>query len=436
MLTESFAIPAPLQGSYYFAGLPSGASIPLGTPASTIDQGTVYWNGTLWQSSPLVLYSPTSTPTGSGISNYSAQNTAYTRAAIGRVIGGTGSMKVACIGDSTTTGSYATPGNQSAGNRPFGYPSQLANILTARGLPAHSDSFFGSNNVIGGLAPYLLYNTKVTSASGFSVGPTTSLGGPSFQSTAIGGVLSFTPTTAFDTIDIYWLPNSGYTATVNVDGGSTLATITGSPAGVFGHTQITGVTHGTHTINITQATGTGVFVGVAVTDSTTPRVEVYNMGISSGFVNDAASAALSVLGSVAVNKFGFYAGIPVVAPDLVTINLTINDTNTQQATVAAYQAALQSAVVFAQATSDVILMIGNPCNTAPWTGGVIAPQYQAAVYAVAQTCNVPVCDITQRWTSYAVTNPIMPYGDTGVGSLHPSQVGYADIARALSSFFL
>jgi lysophospholipase L1-like esterase len=405
-------------------------------------------NPTIWQPGlPLVTkqefgkfgvgtFPSTTSPLGSGVSNFTAQNTILTRAAIARVRAGTGSMKVACVGDSTTTGAFAT-GNVSAGNRPFSYPSQLANILTARGLPAQSDSFFGSNNVIGGIAAYVLYNVKVTSASGFIVGPTTSLGGPSFQSTAVGGVLSFTPTTAFDTIDIYWLPNAGYTVTVNVDGGATLATITGSPPGVMGHTQITGVTHGTHTINLTQATGTGVIVGVAVSDSTTPRVAVYNMGISSGFVNDTASAALSVLAPLATNKFGFFSGIPLVAPDLVTINLTINDINQQVEAVADYQAALQAAVVAAQATSDVILMIGDPGNTVAWTGpNPSAPAYQNAVYAVAQATNVPVCDITQRWVSYAVTNAVMPYGDTGVGSLHPSRVGYADIADALSSFFV
>jgi len=42
--------PTPLPGTFYFINLPSNELV-LGTPAQTVDMGTVYWNGTTWQSS-------------------------------------------------------------------------------------------------------------------------------------------------------------------------------------------------------------------------------------------------------------------------------------------------------------------------------------------------------------------------------------------------
>src|SRR5208337_2227796 len=40
--------PAPLLGTFYYHNLPQNKLV-LGTPAVTVDQGTVYWNGTTWQ---------------------------------------------------------------------------------------------------------------------------------------------------------------------------------------------------------------------------------------------------------------------------------------------------------------------------------------------------------------------------------------------------
>jgi hypothetical protein len=54
-LTESLAYPVPLLGTYFFVDLPSGSGYPLGTPAGTVDQGIVYWNGTTWSTSPPIF---------------------------------------------------------------------------------------------------------------------------------------------------------------------------------------------------------------------------------------------------------------------------------------------------------------------------------------------------------------------------------------------
>ena len=57
-LTESLAYPLPVLGIYLSSNLPPANSVPIGTPAQTFDQGTLYSNGTSWQNTPFLF--PTS----------------------------------------------------------------------------------------------------------------------------------------------------------------------------------------------------------------------------------------------------------------------------------------------------------------------------------------------------------------------------------------
>jgi hypothetical protein len=57
-LNETLSFPSPLLGAYLSGNLPSAASVPVGTSAVTIDQGTKYSNGVGWQSTPPNVYNP------------------------------------------------------------------------------------------------------------------------------------------------------------------------------------------------------------------------------------------------------------------------------------------------------------------------------------------------------------------------------------------
>lgn len=371
--------------------------------------------------------------TGTGLYNVNSQNTPHLRAAIARIRSSNGNARFGIAGDSTTVGAYATAsgsGNEFNNVKVLAVPFQLAAILSARGIPAQNDNFMANGNV-GSLANYTTYYPAVTSAvTGFAAdGSFPIFGGFSFDASTNGATLAFEPVTAFDTIDVYYFTFSTLGSfTVNVDGGSTLATVnTGTGTGNVAKTTITGVSHGTHTINIVTSSGTKVYIlGVAVRDSTTPRVEIYNLG--------GASATAEIYNSTA--NFGTIQALTAMALDVLFINLTINDINLQSASIATYIANLTSLISTQQAAGgDVVLMIGNPCNTAQWTSGgatSVAQKYMAAVYLLATSLNLPLIDITQRWVSYAAANAVMPYGDAGAGSLHPSKTGYADIADAIS----
>lgn len=438
-------------GAFTFASLPSAAQMvgfPPGISAyvSDVNPGLYVWTGIAWVSVSAAALIAAATglnlPQGgnSGISNYTAQNTGRLRAAIARVKAGTGVAKIACIGDSTTMGAYSN-GIVFAGNKPLAFPAQLATQLAAKGIAATNCSFFGTGNVAPATAAgYNAYNPAVSMTGGFAPGAIATLGAFAFASTTLGATLSYVPENsfAFDTVDIYYLGGTGGAFTVNVDGGATLATITPTGTHNVQVTTVTGIALATHTLNLVASAATGVFiVGVAARASGTKRIEVYDMGWSAVEVLNPANASISYAQPTSpTNQYNYFVGLPVVAPDLTIINLTINDIDNQPSSVAVYQAALQTMVTQALVSGDCVLMVGNPGNKANWTvNPAVAAAYQAAVYAVALASNVPVCDITLRWTSYAITNPVMAYGDAGANALHPGTVGNGDMATALLAFF-
>lgn len=367
-----------------------------------------------------------------GISNMTPQNTGHVRAAVARVLAGTGICKVAFIGDSIALGAFANAVTF-AGNKPLAYPAQLAKILTARGLPATNDSWFGSGNVAPATAAgYTAYNAAVTyPIAGFAPGSIPGLGAFAQASTTSGATLAFTPTMAFDTIDIYFLGGiPAGTFNVNVDGGASLQLVT--PGGPHVPQVVTiACALATHTINIVTTSTSGVFIaGMAVRASATPRVELYNCGWSAALVSTYAEPTSATF------QYNYFVALPVMAPDITVINLTVNDIDQQPTPVAAYQTKLQSLVAQALVSGDCALMVGNPGNKASWTTNPgVAAAYQAAVSNLASAAGIPLIDLTQRWTSYAVTNPVMPYGDPGVTALHPGQVGHADIAKVIAGLF-
>ena len=358
---------------------------------------------------------------GSGISGLTAKNTLHLRAGLANVRSGLAPLKIAFVGDSTTLG-FGGGGSLDTGGKAASYPTRFSQILTGRGIPSQTDSWFGQGAVSGN---YSLYNPLVTVLSGFTadVGIQT-VGAAGFKSTATGSVLSFAPVAAFDTMDIFTLNNAGLGSfTVNVDGGATLATVNTSAGGTYVKNTVS-CSLGIHTINCTTTSNSYTNIaGIAVRASGTPRVECYNMGWDSSAAGQWASPS----------TWSPIQGLATIAPNVTFINLTINDINSTSALNANYTNYLQTIITQSLSTGDAILMIGNPCNNSKWTTGSpsLANQYGNVVYALAQSNNIQLVDITQRFSSFASWNSVAPYYDT----LHPGALGYADIAAALSLIF-
>jgi len=218
-------------------------------------------------------------------------------------------------------------------------------------------------------------------------------------------------------VTVYYSSGGGGTVQPNVDGGSALGTIGGS-GGTWAQSSFT-VTAGAHTINLLPGNN-GIFYlwGICGTLSTTPAIDIVQ---GAWFGANAASYNTSSLNA---------GQLASVAPDLTIIDLTINDAN-GGTPLAAYQASIQTLITNAKQTGDVLLVAGPPSNSVAATNGTMA-QYAAVNQQLAITNNTPFLSILQRWTSYAVTNPILPYFD----ALHPGKLGNADEAAAIAQVIL
>jgi lysophospholipase L1-like esterase len=241
------------------------------------------------------------------------------------------------------------------------------------------------------------------------------LGGYALFLSATTHKVSFTPVLPFDTIDLYYHTFGGNgTFTVDIDGGASLGTINTNQASLFRKTSFS-VALGTHTINCNWASGFSVFSGIAVRDTTTPRIEVYNMGAA---------------GSKAIDWQDQGASLVTTGVDAVFINLTINDA-VAATSLSAYEASLQTLISSLRAANiDVVLMTGAPSNNANATNGVL-DGIIGKLGKLAGANDIPLINICSKWASYAASQPLGYYGDAGVGSLHPSSTGYADIASSV-----
>lgn len=348
-----------------------------------------------------------------GVFNLNAQNLSHWRAAVARVRAGTGRGRVLCVGDSTTQG-YGAQGSASAtGCWPLSYPSMLSKLLSTYYVQTTTNSFFGDTSAVS----YPLYDTRVTlGANWASDGTHPTFGGRWFKydNLAVNNI-SFTPSGNVDTVIVFNWKGSAGTFTFNVDGGASLGTSTALSTG-WQALQGT-VSKAAHTINVVpNNNGVAYIGGMLAYDSTVPSIDIFQGGYNGATVS-------FYLGTG--QTYNAAATIPFLAPDLTIINLTINDITTYDvAGIPNYIVNMQTLISAAIATGDVILVMGVPGST---NTAAQLSAYRDALMQLARTNNLPVIDLTTRWGSYAAANAVMPYGS----GVHPSQVGYADIAQAI-----
>lgn len=329
--------------------------------------------------------------------------------------------KMVIIGDSTSMGAGAGSSGTSllTGAYLKAWPHRLATMSSAP-VQLSSNSWWGTQGYDSAAGITLSgYDPRLTLGANWAPNLAT-LGGKVIRY-APGAVnnFSFTPQAAFDTIVVYFLKNSGNgSATINVDGGASLGTITTSNASLVWATQTFTCAKGTHTINIVPNNDGQMFFGGIVTyDSTVPAIDVIQTAIYG-----------SLAGSHVANT-NVYDHMPTlrfIAPDVTIICLTINDSN-GGTPLATYQPNLQTIITNAKLSGDVILMVGPPSNTTQATDGTL-DSYISVVKALAATNNCALINLKDRWGSYAATNPVLPYADT----LHPGELGYVDEALAVN----
>lgn len=356
--------------------------------------------------------------TADGIYNLNASTLLHWRKAIAGVRQGTGRGRVVIESDSTGMGQGAGTGGSGNlnGAYPFAWPQVLAPILS-KTIPTVAQSFFGDQHAV---VAYGTYDTRVGLGANWIQSTLSTLGGFFFQyQTGAVNNLTFNPGVSFDRFVIYYAVSTGLgNATFNVDGGASLGTLTGAGTLALANSGVQSVTAGTHTINIVPSnTGSFYVAGILTWTSTTPAVDVIQTAYSGGTVSAFIGAG---------NPWSGIPALQILAPDLTIVALTVNDSNSLT-NLGAYASGLQTIVTAAKISGDCLLMAGPPSNTTQATNGTLS-QYIQAGQAVAAANNCAYLDIPQRWTSYAYTNPVLPYFD----ALHPMSLGYLDMAQAVS----
>lgn len=332
------------------------------------------------------------------------------RAALARVIGGTGNAKIYTIGDSTFVGYN----NGAANNMTTSPPAMLANMFNAAGINAFFNNKIGKPSITDGRLTLGSWTT-----GGWVIG-----GNSSFLINATTATpLSFCTSSPVNSANLIWY-TTGTSAqfSYTIDSGSPTTITTGTSTGI--HTTTITPTLGTHCFNMNWVAGTVGYVGWDATDTTKNGIDV----ISGGAISS-TSAIWSAPGN------GTYTGVGTItylAQDLTIIDIGINDW-CAAVPVSTYMANMQTIITQAKTVGDVLLVTpiptqpGASCNASTAPSNVSQQAYVNALYVLAAKNNIPLVDLFSRWQSYAASSAFY------TGGVHPLQNGIADMAEAIFS---
>ena len=333
-----------------------------------------------------------------------------------------GTAKIVALGDSITRGF----GSAAAGWTQTSFPVELAQFLTQDGVPAQSDNFLGDGGfyvsgtdlriaLIGGAA----WDGNIVDA-----------GGPALQTVNQGDGFDFTLNWPgnYDRVTISYIDSGSGAATVAVDGAPVATLAAGNSGNTL--TQTVNLPPGLHSkLSLRQSGDAATFVqGASFWSTTHPAIQVQNAGIGGW---SAVAANMSVCnGNLVAGSgcgFGQTAGVAALAPNLVIIDLGVNDmlqnipASTTVASIDAMVTTLQSAGV------DVMLMVPQPTNAPACIAGM--PTLRSALRALADRRNLPLVDLWKTYRSFA---ELSAAGLMGSDSIHPDSTLYADIAARLA----
>lgn len=211
-----------------------------------------------------------------------------------------------------------------------------------------------------------------------------------------------------------WYIDGANNFTVAIDGGAAV-TVTATNTGNVLLYSATGLAATSHSVVITPVVGS-ITIGPAQIGGSTGIV-VNNFGIGSAKASD---FVCSTSGAGAMN-FAYND-----APALVTINAMTNEA-VNGGTVADFKANMLTVVQRMKAAGADVLLIGEiPANLADLTA------YRTALYEIADSEDLPVLDMFDRWGSYTEGNTLGLYSD----NYHGSKAGYRDYAQAVADLII
>lgn len=204
-------------------------------------------------------------------------------------------------------------------------------------------------------------------------------------------------------------------------------------------TKITAGATAAHTLRILPPAGT--FATLLAVEGRIPTLGTIR--VSTPSISGVSLASAFGLAGTNDETNGMY-GLPmidVLKADLLIITLGINDWNLRRsiadlktdlgALITRQMASGTNAGGGTKAAGDVLLVWNPQPDLASLPAGSSAgptwQQYRDAYYEIADTFNVPLLDMGERWKDYATGNAMGLFGD----GIHPSDAGSYDIAPAV-----
>lgn len=296
-------------------------------------------------------------------------------------------------GDAFATGpGTGTLPQPSTTNYANAYPTKLARILNAAGIPSRSDAFLASANVTSGAAATDIpaaYDNRVTLGAGWGVSSGAFTTGGRILSNGTD-TTAFTyapevPARGFDLTGIF----TSQTTVSDANGPLKLTDANGNDLGnainmgAFVPQKVTATRLQNSVLPISiQRTGVGggtFYLGqILPFNPEYPMLEILNGG--------GGGSSTSAWAQIPGGNAGPRAMLPFIRPDATIVDLGRNDAN-GGVPAATFQANLQAFSVDARAYGDVILAKPNRANGGNGTGFDVPTSYLTAIDAVAATIN-------------------------------------------------
>nr|WP_314436858.1 SGNH/GDSL hydrolase family protein [uncultured Brevundimonas sp.] len=352
-----------------------------------------------------------------GRTRFSVSELPVWSAAVRAMQAGGREAQLLCIGDSVTQGYGAVAGGWTPKARSAAWPERLAALMSGRGLPASAASVAGAGAADGATGGYPAYDPRVGLGAGWGVNALTGLGGKLFWGAASStGGWTFQPDGPVDRFDLWAVNNTALgVLTVETDGEvRAVVNTTKAPA-----MEVTTVAfpETSGPVTVRWSSGGAVFIAGGVAwRSSVRRARVVNAGWGGAKAADWTTTD---------QLYRAYGSIPVAAPDLSVICLTINDWNGATA-VATYKTSLGLLVDRCLMTGDVLLMTGAPSD----------PAQGKASYAVQAAVKTAVFEVAASRSLATPIDGAALFGGTFAPGLmsdavHPNAAGQARIAEAV-----
>ncbi|KAA1237135.1 SGNH/GDSL hydrolase family protein [Agrobacterium tumefaciens] len=334
--------------------------------------------------------------------------------------------RVMCVGDSTTAGNGANAGGMVTNDIAASYPTFLANLMTSRGSAGNWQNLLGTK----GAGSLPSYDSRIAHGASWTSTPNArTAGGPCPVSSGTPTTLNFTPTAAWDTAEVY------YTRTDPTNNSALIAAVNGADYATFSayntpsypvatdQVFVKATAPGINALNLRAATTLSTYLlGIVTYRADTKEVLVLNGGWSGSkasdwnFQPDVSHSPLPV--------------IKLYNPDLVVVNLGINDA-IASVTKADYQAQMQQIINAAKTTgADIVLVIPNECN--PSQVGTKLATLSDWIVELAISNSLLCIDLRATLGTYddAVARGYMR------DNLHPNAAGYAKVAETIADVIM